>query len=66
MKVIDLKNPHKEYPIVDCGLVLGNFDGVHRGHRALIDELKKLKDLLDSGIITQEEFDVKKKELLGF
>ena len=42
MKVIDLKNPHKEYPIVDCGLVLGNFDGVHRGHRALIDELKKL------------------------
>ena len=29
------------------------------------DELKKYKDLLDSGIITQEEFDAKKKELLG-
>ena len=29
------------------------------------DELKKLKDLLDSGIITQEEFDTKKKQLLG-
>lgn len=29
------------------------------------DELKKLKDLLDSGIITQEEFDAKKKQLLG-
>lgn len=29
------------------------------------DELKKLKDLLDSGIITQEEFDSKKKQLLG-
>ena len=29
------------------------------------DELKKFKDLLDSGIITQEEFDIKKKELLG-
>ena len=29
------------------------------------DELKKLKDLLDAGIITQEEFDAKKKQLLG-
>ena len=29
------------------------------------DELKKLKDLLDAGIITQEEFDTKKKQLLG-
>ena len=25
----------------------------------------KLKNLLDSGIITQEEFDLKKKEILG-
>ena len=29
------------------------------------DELKKYKELLDSGIITQEEFDQKKKQLLG-
>ena len=29
------------------------------------DELKKFKDLLNSGIITQEEFDAKKKQLLG-
>ena len=29
------------------------------------DELKKFKELLDQGIITQEEFDAKKKELLG-
>ena len=29
------------------------------------DELKKFKELLDSGIITQEEFDEKKKQLLG-
>ena len=28
------------------------------------DELKKFKELLDSGAITQEEYDVKKKELL--
>lgn len=29
------------------------------------DELKKIKELLDMGIITQEEFDAKKKQLLG-
>ena len=29
------------------------------------EELKKYKDLLDAGIITQEEFDAKKKQLLG-
>ena len=29
------------------------------------DELKKYKDLLDAGILTQEEFDAKKKQLLG-
>jgi hypothetical protein len=30
-----------------------------------IEDLIKLKSLLDSGIITQEEFDAKKKQLLG-
>lgn len=29
------------------------------------DEIKKFKDLLDTGAITQEEFDQKKKQLLG-
>ena len=29
------------------------------------DELKKYKELLDSGVISQEEFDAKKKQLLG-
>ena len=30
------------------------------------DELRKYKDLLDSGVITQEEFEQKKNQLLGF
>lgn len=30
-----------------------------------IEELTKLKDLLDTGVITQEEFDMKKKQILG-
>lgn len=29
------------------------------------DQLKKFKDLLDAGVLTQEEFDAKKKQLLG-
>ena len=30
-----------------------------------IEELTKIKDLLDTGVITQEEFDAKKKQLLN-
>ncbi|MCK8626584.1 PH domain-containing protein [Apilactobacillus kunkeei] len=30
-----------------------------------IEQLKGLKDLLDSGILTQEEFEAKKKQILG-
>lgn len=30
-----------------------------------IEQLKGLKDLMDSGIITQEEFEAKKKQILG-
>ena len=29
------------------------------------EELKKFKDLLDAGVITAEEFEAKKKQLLG-
>jgi hypothetical protein len=29
------------------------------------EELKKFKELVDMGVITQEEFDKKKKDLLG-
>lgn len=32
---------------------------------SIAEELKKFKDLLDNGIISQEEFDAKKKQLLG-
>ena len=33
--------------------------------RDVVEELKRYKELLDSGILTQEEFDAKKKQLLG-
>ena len=33
--------------------------------KSLAEELKAFKELLDMGVITQEEFDAKKKQLLG-
>lgn len=38
---------------------------VYQEKQSSADELKKYKDLLDSGVISQEEFDAKKKQLLG-
>ena len=32
---------------------------------SVADELKKFKELLDMGVISQDEFDAKKKQLLG-
>lgn len=40
MKIIDLEQPSRAFPCTPCGLALGNFDGVHKGHLALIDTLK--------------------------
>ena len=44
-------------------------DGVHQTKSMTFDEqieaLKKLKELQDAGILTQEEFDTKKKEIMG-
>lgn len=31
-----------------------------------IENLKKLKELVDAGILTEEEFNIKKKEIMGF
>ena len=38
---------------------------VEVANKSEADELKKFKELLDTGVITQEEFDAKKKELLN-
>ena len=44
MEIYDLKHPGRELVLEACGLCLGNFDGVHRGHRALIEELRRQND----------------------
>ena len=49
----------------------GSTDSVQTGQTARpaaldpYEELKKLKELLDMGIVTEEEFNAKKKQLLG-
>lgn len=52
----------------DQSIVLEAVQGVHIASVAPIDEieeLKKYKALMEEGIISREEFDVKKKQLLG-
>lgn len=67
-----IKNANEVYEIINNLLVnrqkeknqnIGTTTVVQNSDEA--DKLKKYKDLLDSGVITQEEFDAKKKQLLG-
>ena len=53
--------------VFDEGLKSSNETATKQANEAVsaADELKKFKELLDSGIITQDEFDAKKKQLLG-
>jgi riboflavin kinase/FMN adenylyltransferase len=44
MQIINLKTG-EPFPLLDCGLCLGNFDGVHLGHKALVKELIRLNSL---------------------
>jgi len=54
---------------IDILQVLENYRATKNNNATLAvsaaDELKKFKELLDMGVITQEEFDAKKKQLLG-
>lgn len=52
MNSILTKKPTAAYPQAEVNIGAAN-------------ELKNFKDLLDSGVITQEEFEAKKKQLLG-
>ena len=49
----------------DAGSSAGNAEAAAGGSSNPYEEVKQLKDLLDMGAITQEEFDAKKKTLLG-
>ncbi|MCL2334103.1 MAG: SHOCT domain-containing protein [Candidatus Methanoplasma sp.] len=52
-----------ESPFFNSGSSGTNDPGANKASSA--DEIRKYKELLDEGIITQEEFDIAKKRLLG-
>ena len=66
-----IKNSNEIYTVMNNLLIerqqeksnATTIETVHKSDEA--DQLKKYKDLLDSGVITQEEFDAKEKQLLG-
>ena len=51
--------------IFDEGLKRGSAETITAEKTSFAEELQELKKLLDAGILTQEEFDAKKKQLLG-
>ena len=59
------KRISKSQAISPENAVLNSAPVVSQQRNENIDDLIKLKDLLDKGIITQEDFDAKKKQLLG-
>ncbi len=49
--------------------MMGNSQNQNQGQNSIVEDpmmrLKKLKELLDQGLVSQEEFDAKKKEILA-
>lgn len=66
-----IKNANEIYEVINNLLVDRQKEKTQNSGTTIVqnsdeaDKLKKYKDLLDSGVITQEEFDAKKKQLLG-
>lgn len=50
--------------LIDKNLSLDSTDSVKKDNSKNLDELLKYKQLLDEGIITEQEFEEKKKQLL--
>jgi len=56
---------HDLIDATDADIANSNNASVGAQQASSADELKKFKELLDMGVINQEEFDAKKKQLLG-
>lgn len=60
----DKNTPH--IPInTTCAVDSGSYTPNSGSIRSAADELKKYKELLDAGILTEEEFNAQKKKILG-
>ena len=61
MKVI----PEKEFNFIQAQNTPTQRQTQNAPARNIVEEIKQLKELLDLGLITQEEFDAKKKQILN-
>lgn len=62
MRFNAMYNPAFRSPVIQNTIVNSNGPGYNNNN--VVDELQKLKQLLDSNVITQEEFDVQKRRLM--
>ena len=60
-----IKNRDEIYDVVSKLLMERQTSKPVSNEASSIEDLKKYKELLDTGVISQEEFDAKKKQLLG-
>ncbi len=60
-----IKNRDEIYDVVSKLLVERQTSKPASNETSSVEDLKKYKELLDTGVISQEEFDAKKKQLLG-
>ena len=60
-----IKNRDEIYETIGKLLVERQASKTTSNEASSADDLKKYKDLLDTGVISQEEFDAKKKQILG-
>lgn len=60
-----IKNRDEIYEVVGKLLMERQTSKPVSNETSSVEDLKKYKELLDTGVISQEEFDAKKKQLLG-
>lgn len=60
-----IKNRDEIYDVVSKLLVERQTSKPASNETSSVEDLKKYKELLDAGVISQEEFDAKKKQILG-
>jgi hypothetical protein len=69
---VELHFDHPYWTVIKCDMEgprfsneLPDVNDYLRDYNRSIEEIKKYKSLMEEGIITQQEFDAKKKQLLG-
>ena len=62
---ISATSPRNQTELISNAITAGAQGSTNKTPLSIADELKKLKDLLDEGVLTQNEFTVQKTKLLN-